>query len=71
MVMTVNRFEPKVCEKGMKFVVDNKGIVVIKDHATDKIVAMVNMNLDPNVNVELAENIMETIDEYPTDSNEN
>ena len=71
MVMTVNRFEPQVCERMLKFTVENKGVVVIKDHSTDKIVAMVNLDTDSNKNIELAEKVIEAIEEYLTDSNEN
>ena len=70
MVMTVNRFEPQVCERMLKFTVENKGVVVIKDHATDKIVAMVNLDTDADKNIELAEKVIETIEEYLTDPNE-
>ena len=69
--MTVNRFEPQVCERMLKFTVENKGVVVIKDHSTDKIVAMVNLDTDSNKNIELAEKVIEAIEEYLTDSNEN
>ena len=71
MVMTVNRFEPQVCERMLKFTVENKGVVVIKDHSTDKIVAMVNLDTDSNKNIELAEKVIEAIEEYLTDLNEN
>lgn len=71
MVMTVNRFEPQVCERMLKFTVENKGVVVIKDHSTDKIVAMVNLDTDSNKNVELAGKVIEAIEEYLTDPNEN
>ena len=70
MTMTVNRFEPQVCERMLKFTVENKGVVVIKDHATDKIVAMVNLDTDADKNIELAEKVIETIEEYLTDPNE-
>ena len=70
MVMTVNRFEPQVCERMLKFTVENKGVVVIKDHSTDKIVAMVNLDTDSNKNMELAEKVIEAIEEYLTDPNE-
>ena len=68
--MTVNRFEPQVCERMMKFTVENKGVVVIKDHSTDKIVAMVNLDTDADKNIELAEKVIEAIEEYLTDPNE-
>lgn len=71
MVMTVNRFEPQVCERMLKFTVENKGVVVIKDHSTDKIVAMVNLDTDSNKNIELAGKVIEAIEEYLTDPNEN
>lgn len=71
MVMTVNRFEPQVCERMLKFTVENKGVVVIKDHSTDKIVAMVNLDTDSNKNMELAGKVIEAIEEYLTDPNEN
>lgn len=71
MVMTVNRFEPQVCEGMLKFTVENKGVVVIKDHSTDKIVAMVNLDTDSNKNMELAGKVIEAIEEYLTDPNEN
>ena len=69
--MTVNRFEPQVCERMLKFTVENKGVVVIKDHSTDKIVAMVNLDTDSNKNMELAGKVIEAIEEYLTDPNEN
>lgn len=71
MVMTVNRFEPQVCERMLKFTVENKGVVVIKDHSTDKIVAMVNLDTDSNKNMELAGKVIEAIEEYLADPNEN
>ena len=70
MTMTVNRFEPQVCERMLKFTVENKGVVVIKDHSTDKIVAMVNLDTDADKNIELAEKVIEAIEEYLTDPNE-
>lgn len=68
--MTVNRFEPITCAKGINFKIENKGIVMIKDHSTDKIIGMVNLNIDANKNIELAEKVIEAIEEYLTDPNE-
>lgn len=62
--ITIPRFEPQVCEKGIKFTIDNKGIVVIKDHTTDKIIGMINLTADPNKNMELAERVISTIEDY-------
>ena len=60
----INRFEPQVCEKGLKFTIENKGVVIIKDHTTDKVVAMVNLNTDPNKNEDLAETVIDAIEEW-------
>lgn len=60
----IRRFEPTVCQRGIKFTIDNKGVVTIKDHSTDKIVAMVNLDTDPDKNLELAEQIIDTIEEW-------
>ena len=68
--MQINRFEPKVCEKGIKSTIENKGIVVIKDHATDKIVGMVNLTADPNKNTELAECVIDAIESWINNESE-
>lgn len=70
MAMTVPRFEPINCKKGIKFTIENNGVIVIKDHSNDKIIGMVNLDADVNKNIELAEKIIETIEDYITDPNE-
>ena len=69
-MMTVPRFEPINCKKGIKFTIENTGVIIIKDHSTDKIIGMVNLDADVNKNIELAEKIIETIEEYITDPND-
>ncbi|MBQ2654065.1 MAG: hypothetical protein IJF83_10955 [Methanobrevibacter sp.] len=70
MSILINRFEAIVCKKGIHFKIDNKGIVVIKDHSNDKIIGMVSLNFDSDKNKELAEKVIETIEEFITDTNE-
>ena len=60
----IERFQPLLCDKGIKFTIENKGIVVIKDHSTDKIVAMVNLDTDPDKNLDLAETVIDAIENW-------
>ena len=60
----IERFQSIPCEKGIKFTIDNKGIVIIKDHTTDKIVGMVNLTSDPDKNLELAETVIDAIENW-------
>lgn len=64
MTITIPRFEARVAPRGIEIKVDGKGIVTIKDHTTDKIIAMVNLELDADSNIELAELVIATIEEY-------
>ena len=64
MTITVPRFEPKTCRKGVKFTIENKGMVIIKDHTTDRIIGMVNLYEESNQNIEVAEKIIEAIENY-------
>lgn len=70
MTITIPRFEPTVSERGVKFEIDGKGVVIIKDHASDKIVAMANLSTEADKNLEIAAKIIEAIEEWITE-NEN
>ena len=60
----IRRFEPQIAERGLEFQVEGRGIVTIKDHASDKIVAMINLDKDADNNMEIAESIVEAIENW-------
>lgn len=60
----IERFEANVSEKGIKFTIDNKGIVLIKDHSTDKIIGMINLYSEAEYNMEIAEKVIEAIEDW-------
>lgn len=66
----IPRFNATVCEKGIKFTVDSKGVVIIKDHTTDKVACVVNLDVDPDMNLELAERIIDTIEDWIVNNND-
>ena len=69
-MITIPRFESRVAQRGIELKIEGKSIVTIKDHSTDKIIGMINLNADPDDNLELAELIIETIETYIENSNE-
>lgn len=64
MTILIERFEAKVEPRGIKLSIDGKSIVTIKDHTTDKIIGMINLEADPDRNLELAEMLIGTIEEW-------
>ena len=64
MVITIPRFEKKIKEVPYKISIENKRTVLIKDHKTDKFVIVVNFDETQETNSELADKIIETIEEY-------
>ena len=60
----IRRFEAKAAERGLEFTVEGTGVVTIKDHTTDKIIAMINLDKDVDNNMEIAESIVEAIENW-------
>lgn len=60
----IPRFNATVAPKGLDIKIDEKSVVTITDHTTDKIIAMINYNSDPNTNLEMAERIIDAIEDY-------
>lgn len=71
MTITIPRFEAKTIEKGIKFTIDGNQVVIIQDHKTDKIIGMINLTKQPNNNLELAQQIITTIETWITENEEN
>ena len=67
MTIKVDRFEAKVSNIGYQFKVDGEGIVTIKDHSTDKIIGMINLDQDGNKNLEIAALIIDAIETWVTE----
>lgn len=63
-MITIPRFEPFVEEKGVKLQIDSKSVVLIKDHTTDKIIGMINLSKISDDNLDLAANVIETIENW-------
>lgn len=65
-MIMIRRFEAKEMEKGKKFEFSSKDghSVFIKDHTTDKIVGFISLENKLDKNMELAELIIETIEDY-------
>ena len=64
MVMTIPRFEKKKIEVPYTIKIENKRSIFIKDHTTDNYVVVVNFESTQEKNSELADKIIETIEEY-------
>lgn len=64
MSILIKRFDPQLAEKGIELRIDKKNVVIIKDHTTDKIIGMISLADDPNKNLELAGQIIETIENW-------
>ena len=65
-MITIPRFEPFVEEKGVKLQIDSKSVVLIKDHTTDKVIGMINLSKISDDNLDLAEDLIETIENWIT-----
>lgn len=63
-MITIPRFEPFVEEKGVKLQIDSKSVVLIKDHTTDKVIGMINLSKISDDNLDLAEDLIETIENW-------
>ena len=64
MAILINRFEASVEPKGLKITIEGKSIITIKDHSTDKIIGMINLTDDVEKNMQLAGEIITTIEGY-------
>jgi len=67
MTLTVNRFETKTIKRGIEDVtvtVKNDTTIFIKDHATDNVVAFIQLENSVEKNTELAERIIGTIEDW-------
>lgn len=67
-MITIPRFEPFVEEKGVKLQIDSKSVVLIKDHTTDKVIGMINLSRISDDNLDLAEDLIETIENWITEN---
>ena len=67
-MITIPRFEPFVEEKGVKLQIDSKSVVLIKDHTTDKVIGMINLSKISDDNLDLAEDLIETIENWITEN---
>lgn len=67
-MITIPRFEPFVEEKGVKLQIDSKSVVLIKDHTTDKVIGMINLSKISDDNLDLAEDVIETIENWITEN---
>lgn len=67
-MITIPRFEPYVEEKGINLQITSKAVVLIKDHKTDKIIGMINLSKISDDNLDLAEDIIETIENWITEN---
>lgn len=60
----IRRFEPILAEKGIELKIENDNVALIKDHVTDKIIGMICLEADRNKNLELADELIETIETW-------
>jgi hypothetical protein len=67
-MITIPRFEPFIEEKGVKLQIDSKSVVLIKDHTTDKVIGMINLSKLSDDNLDLAEDVIETIENWITEN---
>ena len=67
-MITIPRFEPLIEEKGVKLQIDSKSVVLIKDHTTDKVIGMINLSKISDDNLDLAEDLIETIENWITEN---
>jgi hypothetical protein len=67
-MITIPRFEPFIEEKGVKLQIDSKSVVLIKDHTTDKVIGMINLSKISDDNLDLAEDLIETIENWITEN---
>lgn len=67
-MITIPRFEPTVSDKGVKLQIDTKGVVLIKDHSTDKIIGMINLSKISDENLDLAKQVISTIENWVTEN---
>lgn len=72
MSMQINRFETKTIENNYidSIKLKNKTTILIKDHKTDNIISLIQLNDNVEKNTELAEKIITTIEEYIEGSEE-
>lgn len=67
-MITIPRFEPYVEEKGINLQITSKAVVLIKDHTTDKVIGMINLSKISDDNLDLAEDVIETIENWITEN---
>lgn len=67
MSLQINRFEKKEVKRNVKdtqVIIHNNTTILIKDHTTDQIVSMIQLTDDITKNKELADRIINAIEEY-------
>lgn len=67
MSLQINRFEKKEVKRNVKdtqVMIQNNTTILIKDHTTDNIISMIQLTDNINKNKELADRIINTIEEY-------
>ena len=62
--MKIDRFEKKEISRPAKVEIENMNTILIKDHTDDVIVSYVRVFNDKKKNKELADKIIETIEEF-------
>ena len=62
--MKIDRFEKKEIIRPAKVEIENMNTILIKDHTDDVIVSYVRVFNDKKKNKELADKIIETIEEF-------
>lgn len=71
----IDRFEKRYVKNNLreptKIEVQNNTTVLIKDHKTDEIIGLIQLNNDIEKNKELADRIINTIEEYVLEDTEN
>ena len=64
MAIQINRFEPVKLKQNSNFTAEKDKAVVIKDHKDDRIIGLVNLNRTLDRNMDLAELVIQTIEDW-------
>ncbi len=70
MSIQINRFEKREIKKHGTVQIENMNTILIKDHTTDNIISMIQLENDKKKNKELADRIILAIEEYIMEQSE-